>query len=293
MIRRTAAFTLVELLVVIGIIAILISLLLPALNRAREQANTVKCLSNMRQIGQAQAAYAADFQGYVVPPGYIIPGNTDGYNQENYATILVNFHYLTGAGTATVTSAPSNNSVFFCPNGMIDLVGTIYSANGTQKPDPATRTDATGARCWRTQSASTGIIIDTWYGINADWSSPSPLAQSKFPEHFLPDVIVSPNSYAFLPKLGSIRHSAEMVWLFDGTFYNIDYGPTGANRINARHENFTKTNLLFYDGHAATYDTAGLPGGIGNACSPNNPFDQYPAPASLLADTSARWRTDY
>jgi prepilin-type N-terminal cleavage/methylation domain-containing protein/prepilin-type processing-associated H-X9-DG protein len=65
--RAARAFTLVELLVVIGIIAVLMAILLPALSRSREQANTVKCMSNLRQLHTASEIYSNMFHGFVLP----------------------------------------------------------------------------------------------------------------------------------------------------------------------------------------------------------------------------------
>ena len=66
--RRSRGFTLIELLVVIGLIALLISILLPALNRVREQARVIRCASNMSQIGKACFLYAAENRGVLPIP---------------------------------------------------------------------------------------------------------------------------------------------------------------------------------------------------------------------------------
>lgn len=77
-------FTLVELLVVIGIVAILVAILLPSLNRAREQANAIKCASNLRQISIGWLMYANN-RGAVCPgrPARLPPPATNVYGVGN------------------------------------------------------------------------------------------------------------------------------------------------------------------------------------------------------------------
>ena len=65
--QKTAGFTLVELLVVIGVISVLISILMPTLAKMRQQARTVECAANLRQLGQAWQMYANTNNGVCVP----------------------------------------------------------------------------------------------------------------------------------------------------------------------------------------------------------------------------------
>jgi prepilin-type N-terminal cleavage/methylation domain-containing protein/prepilin-type processing-associated H-X9-DG protein len=149
--RLQTAFTLVELLVVIGIIAVLISILLPALSKARESANKAQCLSNQKEIVAAILMYAGDNRGTLpgpsgpcvidpytsnaIPPAttsllYQWGDNANGYGnmaqtQQGFwechmlSSVLLVQNYLGGIGGRGVWQCPSSVNVYKAP-----IVGT-------------------------------------------------------------------------------------------------------------------------------------------------------------------------
>jgi type II secretory pathway pseudopilin PulG len=115
--RKGTAFTLVELLVVIGIIAVLIAFLLPALNRARRQAQQVACQSNMRQIGIAWFTFATNNNGHLPASQTALGPSTDSWKGD----------WLGHAYTATGAPINGDTAAYFdtIPQG-----GTLYNYLG-------------------------------------------------------------------------------------------------------------------------------------------------------------------
>ena len=118
----TRGFTLVELLVVIGIIALLISILLPSLGRAREQANTTKCLSNLRQLSNAMIMYANANRGY-----YPKSASVGSPHKEDFIW-WQNGRDFSESALAPHLAKPVSKEFFRCPTD--DINQRRYTADG-------------------------------------------------------------------------------------------------------------------------------------------------------------------
>ena len=215
--KARRAFTLIELLVVIAIIGILAAMLLPALNKAREKANAVSCLGNMRQWGLAMGLYCDDWND-VMPYEGGSPPIDGGFNVGAWYNVLT--AYIGNPALQDLYNStpkriplPGQKSIYVCPS----LKPGTQGSYGTDANNP-----------WFA------------YDMNRVLQGAQPL-----PGQYKRNVADKASETIFLTESDNSSFS-----FTDGYFI----GPNGPNLIAPRHSG--GMNFVFVDGHAQWYSLA-------------------------------------
>jgi prepilin-type N-terminal cleavage/methylation domain-containing protein/prepilin-type processing-associated H-X9-DG protein len=235
-VRRRTGFTLIELLVVIGIIALLISILMPSVSRARLQAKMTQCAANLRNIGTAMSSYVTTNEGYY--PGHAGLPSAGGQPMAVWPTRLRK--HLSG-----------DQNVFYCPSQEDGLRWQVKTGAGAGF---ASATDAAQYGYRPGELLLNVFTVPFSYGYN-DWGAgnPQPRKSTDPPQRGLGGDLWNPNS----PEVSTarVKKAAEMIAIADGTpdgvwDYNID--PLDAREAVGK-IHFKGCNVAFADGHVAFF----------------------------------------
>ncbi len=279
-------FTLVELLVVIGIIALLVAILMPALSRARRAAQTAACLSNLRQVGAAVFMYANDTKGRL-PYGVTGVASTDPFStfrDKVFWMSLIQGRYLNAGAVLSVQSARGDSFPGVTIVGVLKCPGEDDQTRSAH-PDAPWTTAALAIGRFRngvsgpvyvSLGADTGYAtsynnnpanrVFTHYGVSINDpvdspTTPTPIIGSLNPTATNP----WPTPAQFAPQM--ITRVPPKTWLaFDG--------PTTfrASAVVFRHPNVS-ANFLYFDGHAESLRVGDIDGAAAPTPFPYNVLD--------------------
>ena len=286
---RRRGFTLIELLVVISIIALLIALLLPALARAQDLANTIVCASNERQITLATMEWANEHQGYA--PGAAFTGDINGNPSTPGIGQFLSSQGVLQTGPVGSPAASKGQSIlvtrgyitsaaaFVCPADQWATASilqvapwVIYNGFVEYQFNYSVVGDATSEAFGPT----TNLSNPAFYDAAGDNYYPY-MWWSWYPEAGGNYIQQSPNlPYPIeCPKISTAAHPSETMLVQDGVCASsdrcwADFPLTGANALlpdatdkwgqvgNAVHDNLTELNAAFLDGHAETENMSHL-----------------------------------
>ena len=269
---RRRGFTLVELLVVIGIIALLISILLPSLNSARRTAKSVACLSNMRQIGLGFIGYTLENNGRM-PFGEVgatfkgKPYDTDG-NGTDWPILISG--YLGVTDKSTWTGNAEVTPAFLCPAGQETsetarthytahpaLVPSLYYSKDPMASNPPTSSNPEPYKLPSVRNSS-GVAM-AWDGVQ-DMSPTSfriggaAFSGTRLIWKDLADAEVGYNTWWKSCNIDYWQSSEPLVTEKPLLASASDSVGTAApfGQASLRHGRADKTNYVFADGHAAS-----------------------------------------